>query len=57
MVGHVMSKSEFMARYINDYYKRWFAAKELANVGRNYTASRIVDSFNSKIKRKKRGIL
>ena len=57
MTGQAMSKSEFMARYINDYYKKRFQQKERANVGHSYSASRITKSFDDKNKRKKRGIL
>lgn len=51
-----MTKSEFMAKYINDYYSRKFKEKELANIGNNYIAGRITEESDKKNQRKKRGI-
>lgn len=51
-----MTKSEFMAKYINDYYAKKFKEKELASIGQNYVTGRIVQESDKKNQRRKRGI-
>jgi hypothetical protein len=54
-MGEKLSKSEFMALYINDYYRKRFLKKQLSREGDNYAISRIADEKNKKEKAKKRG--
>lgn len=51
-MGNVLTKSEFMSKYINHYYKKKFKERQLDKEGENFIIGRNANELDKKLKKR-----